>query len=244
MAKFIWAGESHLLVEFGRELNPVDNKKVHCLADNLSRRPPEGFVECIPAFGSLLISFDPLRLTGDDLIGHCRSLLREEGSIITPTPIVVEIPVLYGGEQGPDLCDVAEATGLSEDDVVKIHTATPYLIYMMGFMPGYPYLGGLDSRIGVPRLKTPRTKVPAGSVAIAERLTGIYSVESPGGWRLIGRTPVAIYMPRENPPALLRAGQYVRFCAIDAKEYALIDSQSRSGTFVPNTYPLKEEVQL
>lgn len=242
MARFVWAGESHLLVEFGRELCPDNNRRVHDLAGKLLSLRLPGIIECVPAFGSLMISLDPIIQSGEELVGTCRSLIDATCCEQGEPPLVVEIPVFYGGEYGPDLVDVSTATGLSQEEVVRMHTEKPYLVYMIGFMPGFPYLGGLNPRLSVPRLQTPRTRVPAGSVAIAEQLTGIYSVTSPGGWRLIGRTPVPLYVPEQHPPTLLRPGQYVRFVAVDSGQYQALERAIAASLFVPNTYPLGQEV--
>ena len=231
-----------MLVEFGRELCPDDNRRVHDLAAKLTVMQLPGIIECVPAFGSLMVSLDPLVQDGEQLVAICREVISSGCADQGNPPLVVEIPVLYGGEFGPDLLDVSSETGLSQEEVITLHTAKPYLVYMIGFMPGYPYLGGLDQRLSVPRLKSPRTKVPAGSVAIAEQLTGIYSVNSPGGWRLIGRTPVPLYIPEENPPTLLRPGDYVRFVPVGAEQYQALEEDIAASLYVPVTYPLDGEV--
>jgi KipI family sensor histidine kinase inhibitor len=144
---------------------------------------------------------------------------------------VLHIPTHYGGEHGPDMEFVTRHTGLSEQEVVSIHAGTDYLVYMMGFNTGFPYLGGMSERIAVPRLETPRTVVPAGSVAIAQRQTGIYPVASPGGWRLIGRSPVRLFDAANEPPVAVEAGDYLRFVAINEEGYLDIEAQVQSGTY-------------
>jgi len=242
VVRFAWAGESNLVVEFGHRIDPEINRQVHALAQKLENEAPEGFVECIPTYRSLLISFDPGKLAGETLIELCKEQLATEQASKLLSPMVVEIPTLYGGEGGPDLDFVAGAVGLSPDEVIDIHSSVSYQIYMIGFMPGYPYLGGLDERIAVPRLKVPRTRVPGGTVAIAEKQAGIYSVTSPGGWRLIGHTPVRLYTPELDPPVLLKAGQYVRFKPVCSEEYEEIGIQVAGGTYKVVTYPLQQEV--
>jgi KipI family sensor histidine kinase inhibitor len=152
-----------------------------------------------------------------------------DGALVAPR--LVEIPTLYGGEFGPDLGDVAEHNGISDAEVIKIHSGADYLVYMMGFLPGFPYLGGMSERIATPRLKTPRSAIPAGSVAIAERQTGIYPVESPGGWRIIGRTPISLFDPSREPPVEIEPGDYLRFVQVDESEYADVQSRIWSGTY-------------
>jgi inhibitor of KinA len=134
-------------------------------------------------------------------------------------PRVVEIPVCYGGEFGPDLGYVAEHNQLSVEEVIEIHTSGQYLVYMIGFAPGFPYLGGMSERIMAPRRQSPRLAIPAGTVGIAGMQTGVYPIETPGGWQLIGRTPLALFRPQDNPPSLLQSGDIVRFCQISDKEY-------------------------
>ena len=236
MARFIWAGESHLLVEFGRELDPADNRNVHNLAARLLAMKLPGIRECVPAFGSLMISLEPMAISGEEIVALCDRIIDAGCDDQGAPPLVMEIPVLYGGDFGPDLQDVADETGLSEEEVILLHTEQPYLVYMIGFMPGFAYLGGVNARLYVPRLQKPRTKVPSGSVAIAERFTGIYPINSPGGWRLIGRTPLPLFMPEQEMPTLLRPGQYVRFVAVDARQYASIESDVAASRYAPTVY--------
>ena len=232
-----------MVVEFGQVIDPAINQQVHALSKKLEATSPSGFVECIPTYRSLLISFDPLQLTGEALIELCKELLDSEQTSCSQVPTVVEIPTLYGGEGGPDLLDVSREVGLSTQDVIEIHSSVSYQVYMMGFMPGYAYLGGLDERLVVPRLKVPRTRVPGGTVAIADRQSGIYPVTSPGGWRLIGHTPIRLYRPDRDPPVLLRAGEFVRFRPVGREEYDDICSQIASRTYKVVTYPLQTEVR-
>ena len=154
---------------------------------------------------------------------------------------MLEIPVLYGGEEmGPDLKFVAEHAGKTEEDVIKIHTSTEYLIYMLGFTPGFTYLGGMSDEIATPRLKTPRVKIPAGSVGIAGSQTGVYPIDSPGGWQLIGRTPVRMYDAGRATPILPQAGQYIKFYAIDQAEFDKIAAQEAAEGYQVKRHPRKE----
>ena len=144
---------------------------------------------------------------------------------------LIEIPTIYGGEYGPDIEFVAEHANLSKDDVIKIHSGTDYLVYMMGFIPGFTYLGGLDERIATPRLKSPRLKIDAGSVGIAANQTGMYPLESPGGWQLIGRTPLKLFDDTKEPPVFIQAGDYIRYVPIDQKEYDRIKEEVEKDTY-------------
>ena len=142
---------------------------------------------------------------------------------------------MYGGEYGPDLAHVAEHNGLTAGEVVQIHSSTDYLVYMMGFTPGFPYLGGMAESIATPRLQTPRPLIPAGSVGIAEQQTGVYPIESPGGWQLVGRTPVQLFDPQREPPAVVAAGDFIRFVPITETTYDVIRMQVQAGSYDPAT---------
>jgi KipI family sensor histidine kinase inhibitor len=184
----------------------------------------------VPTYRSLLVHYDPLRLSHRDLVDFVRTILRKGEEYPLPEPRMVEIPTLYGVEFGPDLPFVAEYNGLSIDEVIRIHSSTVYPVYMLGFSPGYAYLGGLPEEIATPRLPTPRTLVPTGSVALAGRQTGVYPIATPGGWRLIGRTPLKLFDPQRDPPTLLRVGDQVRFVPISEEEYwARLEREEEKG---------------
>lgn len=240
MPRFLSAGESHLVVEFGQAIDPALNRAVHSLDQRLRTGNLLGFKESVPAYASLLVSYDPLQLSREALIAHCTKLLHNDGNDASLWRETIEIPVLYGGEWGPDLSDVALKVGLTSREVIELHSQADYTVYMIGFMPGYPYLGGLDPRLSLPRLATPRTKVPAGSVAIAELQAGIYPLESPGGWHLLGRTPLRLYRPDFSPPVLLKAGQRVLFRPVTPDEYADIEAQVARDEYVPRV--TREEI--
>jgi KipI family sensor histidine kinase inhibitor len=211
---FVPAGDAAVLVKFGEGIDPAINRLVHALARRLESVPLTGMGEAVPAYASLLVHYDPAVLNEADLLGHLEVQAGGlEVEMMAPSRLV-EIPTLYGGEYGPDLDDLASLHGLATDEVVRIHSAADYLVYMMGFSPGFAYLGGLDPAIATPRLPTPRARVPGGSVGIAGSQTGVYPAASPGGWRLIGWTPLKLFNPDREPPALLAAGDRVRFVPI------------------------------
>ena len=206
-----------MVVEFGSEIDPEINALVHRATDAIERAELDGVVELVPTYRSLMLHFDPL-LTGYDTLQEAiLDLNLDEGGAASGQR-VVEIPTLYGGEYGPDIGFVAENAGMSESEVIEIHSGSDYLVYAMGFSPGFPYLGGLDPRLNTPRLTTPRTLIPGGSVGIAETQTGAYPVASPGGWQLIGRTPLKLFDPEADPPALINAGDRVRFVPLPDEE--------------------------
>jgi KipI family sensor histidine kinase inhibitor len=189
----------------------------------LQERPIEGIVELVPTYRSLAIHYNPLIMTFRELQARLNLLMENTGTITLPAARLMEIPVIYGGDYGPDLAFVAGYLGRSSAEVVSLHTSVDYLVYMLGFTPGFPYLGGMDERLAVPRLDQPRMNIPRGSVGIAGKQTGIYPVNSPGGWRLIGRTPLKLYDPSRENPVLLRAGDYLRFRSIDEEEYGKLE---------------------
>jgi inhibitor of KinA len=216
---FYSMGDRGLLLEFGDEISHEVNGKVRRMFLAIQEEKIEGIVETVPTYRSLLIIYNPLILPIDDLkkgLGRIEERLQQTPF---PEPKLTRIPVVYGGFYGPDLEEVAKYHQISPEKVVQLHCSKPYFIYMIGFMPGFPYMGELPDALITPRLKTPRLSVPAGSVAIAQKQTGIYSMESPGGWQIIGRTPVKLFDPEKEPPVLLRMGDLVQFFQINEKEF-------------------------
>ncbi len=179
-----------------------------------------GIEEIIPSYRSLLVAYDPQLISFEDLTDQLKDIEKTLSGVKIPEHRRVEIPTLYGGEFGPDLDFVARHHGLTSEEVIRIHSSQDYLVYMLGFTPGFAYLGGNLEKIATPRLNTPRVEVPAGSVGIAENQTGIYPIESPGGWQIIGRTPLTLFNPFQPPHFLLMVGDMVRFIPIDDRRYA------------------------
>jgi KipI family sensor histidine kinase inhibitor len=228
-ATFLLMGDRGLLLEFGDEISAEANDKVRKMALALQAETLEGIVEVVPTYRSLLVLYNPLILPLEDLKIRLKQLEAGLKEISFLAPKLTKIPVLYGGTFGPDLAKVAEYLQLTPEEVIRLHCSKPYFIYMIGFMPGFPYMGELPDALITPRLKTPRLSVPAGSVAIAQKQTGIYPVESPGGWQILGRTPVKLFNPEKEPPALLRMGDLVQFYPISEKEFHEWNSQSASS---------------
>lgn len=224
-------GDRAVTLELGNVIDLALNRRVLALARALAGAP--GIIEVVPTYRSLLVEFDPTAVTPAEIVARAR---RATGA---PTQARaarrVTLPTAYGGEFGPDLNHVAAVHGLSPDDVVRIHSGRDYPVYMIGFSPGFPYLGGLDERIATPRLARPRTRVPAGSVGIADRQTGVYPQETPGGWQIIGRTPVPLFDPTAADPVLLRAGDLLRFRPVSDAEYADIAAAVAAGRYAPET---------
>lgn len=221
-ARYLMSGDKGLVVEFSNEISEAANKKVRNLYLAIKKHSLKGINEMVPTYRSLLIQYNPIERDIDNLIKRLQEIEQSLDTIELPKPRVIEIPTAYGGAFGEDIDFVAEHNGISVEKVVNIHSSTDYLIYMLGFTPGFPYLGGMSEQIETPRLKTPRTKIPAGSVGIAGKQTGIYPIESPGGWQLIGRTPIRLYDAKRDTPIILHAGDYLRFMPIDEDEYKRI----------------------
>ena len=235
--RFRTGGDRAIFVEFGDAIDPQINRRARNLALVLQKEGIPGVIETVPAYRSLLVYFEPRQINARQLRETLYQLAQSPGEGELRKPRLIEIPTAYGGEYGPDLEFVAAHNSLSTPEVVRLHAGTPYLIYMIGFIPGFPYLGGISSKIAAPRLATPRVKIPAGSVGIAGRQTGIYPAESPGGWQLIGRTPLKLFDPGREPPALFQAGDYLRFTSITPEEFTRVKQAVTQGT-----YSVKETV--
>ncbi len=237
--RYLPAGERALVVELGDDIDVATHSRIRALAVALDRHPVAGIIETVPTYRSLLVHYNPLDVSVTGLTEQLAEIEHHLGETELPPPRRVEVPTAYGGEFGPDMPDVMSHTGLTEDEVIAIHAGTDYLVYMMGFIAGYPYLGGLSARLATPRLDTPRTKVPAGAVAIAQQQTGLYPVESPGGWRLIGRTPVRWFDPARHPPVPVEIGDYVRFVPVSAADYERIRGRVEAGAFTLAATPFE-----
>jgi KipI family sensor histidine kinase inhibitor len=237
-SRFLPCGDTALTVELGDRVDPGVNALVLALADRVNAAAVPGVVELVPTFRSLTIHYDPLTVAQGELEARLRPLL----SGLSPAGSsgrLWHIPVCYHDSVAPDLAEVAGRTRLAPERVVELHACAVYHVYMVGFLPGYPYLGELPRELVLPRRVTPRTAVPAGSVAVATTLTAVYSLESPGGWHLIGRTPARLWDCRRDPAVLLRAGDKVRFQPISLQDYATLASRAAAGEMrlEPETAP-------
>ena len=229
---YLPAGDRALVVELGDAISPEVNRRVHHLILAVERADLPGVVDLVPSYRSLLIYYDPLSVSLPEVQSSVEQIEAAMDESSFDKPRLVHIPALYGGKYGPDIEFVAEHTGLTVREVIDTHCGTDYLIYMIGFSPGFPYLGGLSTRLYTPRLETPRREIPAGSVGIAESQTGVYPVASPGGWRLIGRTPLRLFDPDRGESALLAAGDYVRFVPLSSEdEYLAIQQDFGRGKY-------------
>ncbi|CAH0242957.1 5-oxoprolinase subunit PxpB [Priestia megaterium] len=234
-------GDSALVITFGDSIQYDIHKQIKTCKDSIELNPFPGFIECVPAFTNLTIFYNPLEVVAavkkkekkefvspfEVVSSIIQSKLENEQTEKELNHRTVSIPVYYGGEYGPDLEYVARHHNLTTEEVISIHSEGEYLAYMIGFAPGFPFLGGLSERIATPRRPSPRTSIPAGSVGIAGMQTGVYPISTPGGWQLIGQTPIKLFLPEQNPPSLLQAGDIVKFEPISKEEYQ--ELQAKEG---------------
>lgn len=231
-------GDCAISIDFGQVINPKINRHIRQIIEQIKDLQLDGIIELVPTYCALLVQYDAMVYSYSDICRILEPTLQESvtdsaNELVT----IVEIPTVYGGEFGPDLGFVASYNHLSEAEVVSIHSGTDYLVYMLGFIPGFTYLGGMDPRIATPRLSSPRTLIPAGSVGIAGEQTGTYPSDSPGGWQIIGRTPVTMYDMSKEQAALLQAGDYVRYVSIDENEFHRVKSLGME--YIPSIYEIE-----
>ncbi|MDO4987693.1 MAG: 5-oxoprolinase subunit PxpB [Synergistes sp.] len=232
--KYLLAGESCVVIEFANEISREANDAVMQMKEWLLSQGSLAITECLPTYRSLAVYFDALNTEPEQIIEAAKSAPKctaEESALRTE----INIPVCYGGEYGPDLANVAEHAGITAEEVIKRHTERVCHCYMIGFLPGFAYLGGMDESIATPRLAVPRTKIAGGSVGIAGKQTGIYPIESPGGWQLIGRTPIRMFdVNNTKSPTAVKAGYDVRFVRVSEEEYKRIEREAAEGTYKPD----------
>jgi inhibitor of KinA len=227
-------GDRCLMVVFGQHVDPAINARVHALADHLIDHPVAGVIDVVPAFTTVAVHYRPEQVAGISASLSPHAALQDSITAILTRGVTanrtqartVDIPVCYDEEFGPDLQEVALACGFSTDEVIRRHGASDHVVYMLGFAPGFPYMGGLDPSLAMPRRSTPRVKIPAGTVAIAREQSSVYTLETPGGWNLIGRTPLRLFRPRNDPPTLLRPGDRVRFVPISRERFDELERQA------------------
>lgn len=231
--KFIPAGDNGIIIEVGKEINKETNKKIRALIYCLQNEKVNfaEIIEMIPTYTTIMLIYDPAIIMYKDLVAKLSKIEEKIEETILPPAKVIHVPVVYGGAYGPDLLNVAKHNQLKEKEIIQLHCSNQYLIYMLGFTPGFPYLGGMNEKIATPRLEKPRQTIPAGSVGIAGNQTGIYPIDSPGGWQLIGRTPLKLFDPERSPVVLFQAGDYIQFEPITEEEYTRIEGASRVGEY-------------
>lgn len=212
-------GDSAVRIEFGDKISEQINRNIRGFCESIKEYPPIGVIEWTPSYTAVTVYYQPLQTTYHELVAQLQILVNKLDEAVLPKAKRVFVPVCYGGELGPDIEHVALHNKLTVAEVVEIHSSSKYLIYMLGFTPGFPYMGGMSTAISTPRLAVPRPRVSAGSVGIAGEQTGIYSLSTPGGWQIIGRTPLILYDANRENPSLFEAGNYVQFRPIQKQEY-------------------------
>ena len=229
--KFLPLGDCGVRIEFGSEISPAINACIRRFGAALDAAPIDGITEWVCGYAVVTVYYRPWRMSYQDLCAALRQRLGEAEAVLEAalTERVVEIPVCYGGAFGPDLDEVAARHRLTAEEVTYLHSQPLYRVYFLGFLPGFAYLGGLPALLETPRRASPRLSVPAGTVGIAGSQTGVYPLETPGGWQMIGRTPLRLFDPRREAPALLSAGDWVKFVPIDAAQYHRLEKASAPG---------------
>ena len=222
-AQFQRASDQSLLIYFGHQISLEAHEHVRKFLRLLELEPIAGVRNLHPAYCSVLVKFDPIKCRHEDLEEILTQYLGRLETIRLPKPRNVEIPVCYGGEHGPDLLDVSALHDMTTEQVIELHSSATYVVYFLGFVPGFAYLGELPKALVTPRMATPRRKVPSGSVGIAGNQTGVYPFATPGGWRLLGRTPVSIFRPDRSKLSLLSLGDRVRFTPISPEKFAALE---------------------
>lgn len=225
--KFLLCGDSALTVEFGNSIDEEINTTIRGFCSILDNANIYGIAEYVPTYRSVTIHYEAEKIDFESLVQTLKAQIEHLYRIDIPAGDIMDVPVCYGGELGPDLQYVAQYNHLTQEEVIRIHSSPTYLIYMLGFTPGFAYMGRMDERIATPRLTVPRTAIPAGSVGIAEKQTGIYPIPSPGGWQLIGQTPYALFDSQRKDPFLFCAGQRIRFVPISKEKFCSLKGEKR-----------------
>jgi len=231
--RIIAGSDTSIVIEFGDCIDRQLNARVLAAHSAIQNAGLLAVTETVPTFRSLMVHYDPLITGAKALIDELRPLLSNLGGSIGAARLW-DLPACYGGDNGPDLDFVSQAAGITATETIRLHSQETYHVYMIGFLPGYPYMGDVAASLQLPRRENPRTRVPKGAIAIAKSMTAIYPLESPGGWHLIGRTPISLFTENISQPALLAPGDKVRFFCITSAEYLAIEADLHRGTYSPS----------
>lgn len=232
---FLQNGDTAITVCFENEISKEVNGFVTSFTCAVEQKGIKGVIELIPAFNSVTVLYDSTVTSAGTLKIKLERIVKKLGNSQQSSAVLYKIPVCYEEEFSPDMKNVEAHTGLSREEIIEIHSSTDYLIYMLGFLPGFAYLGEMDKRLATPRLDSPRVEISRGAVGIGGEQTGIYPVASPGGWQLIGRTPVLVYDREREKPILYKSGDYIRFVPISRNEYFEIEKAVQGGTYTVQT---------
>ena len=233
-------GDCAISIDFGQVIDPKINRQIRQVIEQIKLLQLDGIIELVPTYCALLVQYDAMVYTYSDICRTINPILQESVTDSGNERVtIVEIPTIYGGEYGPDLGFVASHNHISEAEVVSIHSGTDYLVYMLGFIPGFTYLGGMSEKIATPRLESPRLQIYPGSVGIAGKQTGMYPSMSPGGWRIIGRTPLKLYNPDSETPVYISSGDYIRYVSISEEEYNDILKKVENNEYKLNIRKIK-----
>jgi inhibitor of KinA len=236
--KIIPAGDAALILKAGEDISLATNTFIRQLYAAIEKLQIHGITEMVPTFNELTIYYDSALIRLNELKQSLQNLEKTAAAVELPKGWLWQIPVLYGGDEGPDLVELAKHVKLDIEYVISLHTAVDYYVFMLGFTPGFCYLGGLDNRIACPRKQTPGLKISAGSVGIAGNQTGIYPIASPGGWQIIGETPIRLFDPLAPNPFLIKSGDKVRFVRVQQNKFLKIKQAVEAGSFMPEKIPL------
>ncbi|EHJ06689.1 5-oxoprolinase subunit PxpB [Staphylococcus simiae] len=228
-----YINEQTVMLYFNNEISEENYNQVNLVVQHIKDKSHPAIQDIVPSYRAILIYFNEKEISASKLIENLElnRLHNKSNTLELQQQRIITIPVVYGDEFGPDIEEVAHYNNITIEEVIETHVSKPYLIYMMGFMPGFPYLGGLDKRLHTPRRDEPRVKITAGSVGIANNQTGLYPLDSPGGWQIIGRTPVEVFYLNRQPMTLYEAGDYIQFKSISASEYYSIKDRIQNGKF-------------
>lgn len=229
--KYLYCGECGIVMEFANEIDKNVNSKIRSIVDYIDNDKLDYIIDILPTYRSILIQYDALKISYDELIKKLKTYENMSTSSQDETVRLIKIPTVYAKEYGPDIEFVANHNNITVDEVINIHTSTDYLVYMLGFIPGFTYLGGMSEKIATPRLSSPRAKIDGGSVGIAGTQTGTYPTDSPGGWQIIGRTPLNLFDPTKEPPVFINSGDYIRYVSISEEEFKKIKEEVANGSY-------------